>query len=69
MDMTLILRKNGLMVKEISGNGWKRLTLFQWLTQISGWIYVFKTVILVFYIDYGSEWNHYLGDYSPSIGK
>ncbi len=68
-DMDLLLRKNGLMLKKTTGNAWNRLTLFQFITQISGWTYVLKLLIIVFFIDDESEWNHYLGDWSLAVGK
>jgi hypothetical protein len=69
INMELLLRKNGLIVKDKSEIGWNRLTLFQWSTQISGWLYVCKSLAFAFLIDDESEWNYYLGDWSAAIGK
>jgi len=72
LDMKLKMRRYGLIGYENSGqevNIWKRLTLFQWITQIFIWLFVIKAFWTVFLIDDESEWNYYLGDISPAIGK
>ena len=72
MNVKLELKKNGLIVNESSREGnhlWNRLILFQWLTLISGWTYVIKAFVTVFFIDEHSQWNRYLGEWSPAIGK
>ncbi len=74
-DVKSILDKNGWFVKQrqselSSGHQiWSRLTPFQWLTQISGWLYAIKAFVTIFLIDEHSEWNHYLGDFAPAFGK
>ncbi len=68
-DFKLLLRKNGLMLKKLTGNIWNRLTTYQFFTQIFGWIYVLKSLAILFLIDDQSEWNHYLGDWSKAVGK
>jgi len=68
-DFKLLLRKNGLMLKNSTGNIWNRLTKFQFFTQIFGWTYVVKSLAILFLIDDQSEWNHYLGDWSPAVSK
>jgi len=67
-----MLDKKGWFVKKRQSSGhqiWSRITPFQWLIQISGWLYVIKAVVTIFLIDEHSEWNHYLGDFSPAFSK
>ena len=72
VDVKLMLDKKGWFVKQRQSSEhqiWSRITPFQWLTQISGWLFVIKALITIFLIDEHSEWNHYLGDYSPAFSK
>jgi hypothetical protein len=71
-DVKLLLKKYGLIVHDESNNQldiWNRLTLFQWFTQIFGWIYVIKGFTMSFLLEDQSEWKHYFGDFSPVISK
>jgi len=73
IDVELILEKKGWFVRErqLSKNDvwklWNRLV--QWLPILCGWILAIKTYALIFVIDDDSEWNHYLGDFSPGMSK
>jgi len=73
VNVKLILQNKGWFMRERQNNcgknPWNNPTLIQFLTQISGWFFVVKGFILVFLIDDQSDWNHYLGDYSPGMGK
>jgi hypothetical protein len=72
VDVKSILYKKGWFIKQRQSSGhkiWSRINLIQWLTQISGWVYVIKALVTIFLIDEHSEWNHYLGDYTPAFGK
>jgi len=73
LNVKLILQKKGWFMRERQNNyvknPWNNPTLIQWLTQISGWVYVIKTFIIIFFIDDQSDWNHYLGEFSPAISK
>jgi len=71
-DVKSILDKNGWFIKQKKSSGhqiWSLITPFQWLTQICGWLYVIKAFVTIFLIEEHSEWNHYLGDFTPAFGK
>ncbi len=72
IDVEAMLDQGGWFVKPRKSSGHQfrnRLTLYQWFTQIFGWLFIFKSLVTVFLIDDDSEWNHYLGDFSPAFGK
>jgi hypothetical protein len=74
--------ENNYCLKMLKSKGWflskktssglqslNRLTLFQWWALTSGWIVAIKAFVTVFLIDDQSEWNYYLGDFSPGMSK
>jgi hypothetical protein len=72
IDYLKMLKSKGWFLKERTSSGLKslnRLTLFQWWALISGWILAIKAFVTVFLIDDQSEWNYYLGDFSPGMSK
>jgi hypothetical protein len=70
LNMELFLKKYGWIIEEkTTSNTLNRLTFLQWIIQLSGWIYIVKTFVLIFLIDDQSEWNYFLGDFSPAVSK
>jgi hypothetical protein len=72
IDCLKMLKSKGWFVNKRTSSGfqsWNRLTLFQWWALISGWILAIKAFVTVFLIDDQSEWNYYLGDFSPAMSE